>query len=89
MPEGSSSAALVMRPGPSAERKRASNVRRRGSTGDTACPGAACCYKDILAFHILSRYCATLPTRSFLFKDRARGRGLHPYRRLAKRRFQR
>ena len=29
MPDGSSSAAPVMRPGPSAEKKRASNVRRR------------------------------------------------------------
>ena len=75
MPEGSSSAAPVMRPGPSAEKKRASNVRRRGSIGDTACPDAAstASIRTSLRYHILSRYCVTLPTRSSLFKDRDRG----------------
>ena len=68
MPEGSSSAAPVIRPGPSAERKRASNVRRRGSTGETACQGAASTATRTLLLCISFRYCATLPTRSSFLK---------------------
>src|SRR5436190_20533423 len=76
MPEGSSSAAPVMRPGPSAGRKRATNVRRRGSTGDTVCPGAASTTTATSLPSISSRYCATLATRSSFFRNRARGGGL-------------
>ena len=68
MPDGSSSAAPVMSPGPSAERKRTSNGRRRGSTEDTACSGAASTATRTLLLSISSRSCATLPTRSFFLK---------------------
>ena len=46
------------------------------------------CYKDIVALHILP-ILRHPPNSKFLFKDRARGGGLHPDRRLAKRRFRR
>src|SRR6266480_210743 len=46
------------------------------------------CYKDIIAFHIFPIVCYP-PNSKLLFKDRARGGGLHPDRRLTKRRFRR
>ena len=44
------------------------NGRRRGSTGDTACSGAASTATRTSLLSISSRSCATLPTRSFFLK---------------------
>jgi hypothetical protein len=87
MPEGSSSAAPVMRPGPSAAKNRRTN-RRRGSAGGTACPRAASTPTEGSLLFISFQYCASANS-DFLFKDRARDGGLHPNRRLAKRRLRR